>query len=131
MSAVMLLVMMPIIQPDSYSLLEESPSAMCWMWVIVSALLAFLVNLSIFLVIGRTSPVSYNVLGHLKLSIILTSGYVIFGEQASIQKLVGVTFALVGIFWYTDLKLAASENASADPKTAPGAANADGKIKGN
>ena len=30
----------------------------------LSSILAFLVNLSIFLVIGKTSPVSYNVLGH-------------------------------------------------------------------
>lgn len=130
-SAVMLLVMMPLIQPDSYSLLQESPSPICWMWVIISALLAFLVNLSIFLVIGRTSPVSYNVLGHLKLSIILTSGYVLFGETASLQKLVGVLLALVGIFWYTDLKLRANSKATADPKPAKSEEIHLDKLKGN
>jgi len=39
-----------------------------------SAILAFCVNLSIFLVIGRTSPIAYNVLGHFKLCVVLLSG---------------------------------------------------------
>ena len=39
--------------------------------VFISSILAFLVNLSTFLVIGKTSPVSYQVLGHSKLVVII------------------------------------------------------------
>jgi solute carrier family 35 protein E3 len=74
-------------------------------WTALSALLAFLVNLSIFLVIGKTSPVSYNVLGHAKLVVILVSGYTIFSEPYGVQNVIGVTSAVIGIVWYTHLKL--------------------------
>jgi solute carrier family 35 protein E3 len=74
-------------------------------WTALSALLAFLVNLSIFLVIGKTSPVSYNVLGHAKLLVILVSGYTIFSEPYGVQNVIGVTSAVIGIVWYTHLKL--------------------------
>lgn len=40
--------------------------------ILLSALGAFCVNLSIYLVIGKSSPISYNVLGHLKLTVIMT-----------------------------------------------------------
>ena len=74
-------------------------------WTAASALLAFLVNLSIFLVIGKTSPVAYNVLGHAKLVVILVSGYTLFGEPYGVQNVIGVASAVIGIVWYTHLKL--------------------------
>jgi solute carrier family 35, member E3 len=56
-------------------------------WVGLSSLFAFMVNLSIFLVIGKTSAVSYNVLGHAKLCCILVSGYVVFQEPATAKNI--------------------------------------------
>ena len=73
--------------------------------IIFSAILAFLVNLSIFLVIGKTNPVSYNVLGHAKLCCILVSGYVIFKEPYTAKNIAGVLMAVVGIMSYTHFKL--------------------------
>jgi solute carrier family 35 protein E3 len=67
--------------------------------------LAFLVNLSIFLIIGNTSPLTYNVLGHAKLCVILFSGYTLFGEQCTILNLSGVLLALGGVVSYTHLSL--------------------------
>jgi solute carrier family 35 protein E3 len=90
---------------------EDSLLAMNWFQpetlaaVLFSACLAFLVNLSIFLVIGKTSAVSYNVLGHAKLCCILTSGYLLFGETATAKNVAGVLMAVVGIVSYTDLKI--------------------------
>ena len=74
-------------------------------WIGLSALLAFLVNLSIFLVIGKTSPVAYNVLGHGKLCVVLLSGYVLFGEVCTVENCVGVILAISGIVAYTHLSL--------------------------
>jgi solute carrier family 35 protein E3 len=74
-------------------------------WLAASAGLAFLVNLSIFLVIGKTSPVSYNVLGHAKLCTILLSGYFFFGEQCSASRFLGILMALGGVFSYTYVQL--------------------------
>lgn len=74
-------------------------------WISLSALLAFLVNLSIFLVIGKTSPVAYNVLGHAKLCVILLSGYILFGEVCTVENFVGVVLAISGIVAFTHLSL--------------------------
>lgn len=72
--------------------------------VLVSAALAFLVNLSIFLVIGKTSPVTYNVLGHFKLCVILSLGFVFFGDPITFKNITGIVLTLTGVFWYTHLK---------------------------
>jgi len=77
-----------------------------------TAVLAFLVNLSIFFVIRYSSPLSYNVLGHTKLVVILLSGFFLFGEEASDRKIFGACLTLTGVFCYTYIQLT-------KPKSAP------------
>jgi len=83
----------------------ELPPVASLVWISISSTLAFLVNLSIFLIIGNTSPLTYNVLGHAKLCVILFSGYTLFGEQCTILNLSGVLLALGGVVSYTHLSL--------------------------
>jgi len=71
----------------------------------LSCILAFCVNLSIFLVVGATSPISYNVLGHAKLLVILTFGIVAFGDDTNSTRLCGMALAFCGIVAYTHLKI--------------------------
>lgn len=80
------------------------------LWILFSCLLAFCVNLSIFLTIGRTSPISYNVLGHFKLCVITIGGMFFFSEDMNDRKLVGIVIALVGITLYTYWKLQIGSN---------------------
>jgi solute carrier family 35 protein E3 len=70
-----------------------------------TAVLAFLVNLSIFFVIRFSSPLSYNVLGHTKLVVILLSGFFLFGEKATNSKICGACLTLTGVFAYTYIQL--------------------------
>jgi len=107
--------MEPLVDPDEGLLYANFTPAMLF-WVFASAALAFLVNLSIFLVIGKTSPISYNVLGHGKLVCILISGVLLFGDSVNPRNILGAAMTLVGIFWYTHLKL----QAPAAPKQAQG-----------
>jgi len=72
--------------------------------VLLSCALAFLVNLSTFLVIGKTSPLSYQILGHSKLFVVLGSGFVMFGDIPSRFNLMGAALTGFGILWYTKLK---------------------------
>lgn len=72
--------------------------------ILGSSSLAFLVNLSIFLVIGKTSPVAYNVLGHFKLCVILLSGFLFFHEDANMWKIIGTLLTLAGVIAYTHLQ---------------------------
>ena len=65
--------------------------------VALSCLLAFCVNLSTFLVISDTNPVTYQVLGHFKLLVILLFGVLFFGEDTNLFRLAGMALAFVGI----------------------------------
>jgi len=87
--------------------------------VLLSSLLAFCVNLSIFLVVGATSPISYNVLGHAKLLVILTFGIFVFGDDTNTIRICGMFMAFGGIVTYTHLKIQAQQMAkqSVEPKT--------------
>merc|ERR1719242_246576 len=71
----------------------------------ISCCFAFCVNLSIFLVIGRTSPISYNVLGHCKLIVILSFGILFFGDDTNTWRLTGMVLAVIGIVSYTHIKI--------------------------
>jgi len=73
--------------------------------IILSSILAFCVNLSIFFVIGKTSPISYNVLGHFKLCVILVFGFVVFGEDSNAYKVIGTIMAFFGVVVYTHFNL--------------------------
>ena len=77
-------------------------------FILLSCLLAFLVNLSIFLTIGKTSPITYNVLGHFKLCVVTIGGTLIFNEDTNPRKITGVAVALFGITMYTYWKLQTS-----------------------
>ena len=57
--------------------------------IAVSAGLGLLVSLSTFLVIGATSSLTYNVVGHIKTVIILAGGCLFFGDEMPPKKLAG------------------------------------------
>jgi solute carrier family 35 protein E3 len=79
-----------------------------------SAILAFLVNLSTYIVIGSTSPLTYNMIGHSKLVIIILSSYLFFGEKQSLIGVLGVTCAVVGIIAYAQIRMNARAQQSED-----------------
>ncbi|CDF35525.1 similar to glucose-6-phosphate/phosphate translocator [Chondrus crispus] len=71
----------------------------------VTGFFGFLVNISIFLVIGRSSPLSYNILGHCKTVVVLLSDYVLFHRPFTFKSSFGIILTLIGVFWYTNVKL--------------------------
>ncbi|KAM3833561.1 solute carrier family 35 member E3 isoform 1-T1 [Vipera latastei] len=73
--------------------------------VLVSGIIAFMVNLSIYWIIGNTSPVTYNMFGHFKFCITLMGGYLLFKDPLSINQGLGITCTLFGILAYTHFKL--------------------------
>lgn len=86
------------------------------MAILFSAAMAVLVNISTFLIIGRTSaityalssvsnrsPFRYNMVGHGKLILILVSGYVFFDGRLSAGNLFGVLMTMAGIAAYSYL----------------------------
>ena len=43
--------------------------------------------------------------GHLKTVVILSGGFLLFDEQMPLKKLAGVVLAMMGIIWYSGLKM--------------------------
>eukprot|EP00028_Trichosphaerium_sp_Am-I-7-wt_P009509 CAMPEP_0168520986 /NCGR_PEP_ID=MMETSP0405-20121227/8382_1 /TAXON_ID=498012 /ORGANISM="Trichosphaerium sp, Strain Am-I-7 wt" /LENGTH=131 /DNA_ID=CAMNT_0008542109 /DNA_START=589 /DNA_END=980 /DNA_ORIENTATION=- len=76
--------------------------------IIATGFLALAFNLSIFLIIGKTSPVTYNVLGHFKTCCVLIGHFTIFGHPLLPQQVIGIGLTLLGIFWYSYIKLNAA-----------------------
>lgn len=73
--------------------------------ILLSACLGLTVSMSTFLLIGATSPLTYNIVGHLKTVSILGMGVFFFGDSMSMKKFGGICLALTGVFWYSKIKL--------------------------
>ncbi|KAJ6804792.1 putative membrane protein-like [Iris pallida] len=70
-------------------------------FIVLSCLISVSVNFSTFLVIGKTSPVTYQVLGHLKTCLVLAFGYVLLHDPFSWRNILGILVALVGMILYS------------------------------
>lgn len=102
LSAAMLCLLIPAFDP---AILDVPLSLSLLSVILLSSLFAVAVNISSFLIIGHTSPLTYNVVGHSKLCLILLGGYTLFDGLLSRWNLIGVSVALLGIFMYTNLKM--------------------------
>ncbi|KAG8514154.1 Solute carrier family 35 member E3, partial [Galemys pyrenaicus] len=113
MSSAMLLVAVPFFEPvfgEGGLFGPWSVSAL--LMVLLSGIIAFMVNLSIYWIIGNTSPVtnlSYNMFGHFKFCITLFGGYVLFKDPLSVNQGLGMLCTLFGILAYTHFKLSEQE----------------------
>lgn len=70
-------------------------------FIILSCLISVSVNFSTFLVIGKTSPVTYQVLGHLKTCLVLAFGYILLHDPFNWRNILGILIALVGMVLYS------------------------------
>ncbi|KAK4772226.1 hypothetical protein SAY86_014001 [Trapa natans] len=70
-------------------------------FIVLSCLIAVSVNFSTFLVIGKTSPVTYQVLGHLKTCLILGFGYTLLHDPFTERNIVGILVAIFGMGLYS------------------------------
>ncbi|XP_028782276.1 UDP-xylose transporter 2 isoform X2 [Neltuma alba] len=70
-------------------------------FIILSCLISISVNFSTFLVIGKTSPVTYQVLGHLKTCLVLAFGYILLHDPFSWRNVLGILVALIGMISYS------------------------------
>jgi solute carrier family 35 protein E3 len=78
-------------------------------FIILSCLISVSVNFSTFLVIGKTSPVTYQVLGHLKTCLVLALGYILLKNPFSWQNIFGIGVAVVGMGAYSYVSVKESQ----------------------
>jgi solute carrier family 35 protein E3 len=84
------------------------------LWIVLgTCILALAVNLCSFGLIGRTSPITFQVVGHAKTCLVLTGGYVFFSSGAGdtqqiINNIAGVSVAMIGVLLYGHIQQASS-----------------------
>ncbi|CAL9075508.1 unnamed protein product [Musa acuminata var. zebrina] len=83
-------------------------------FIILSCLIAVSVNFSTFLVIGTTSPVTYQVLGHLKTCLVLSFGYIILHDPFTSRNIMGILVAMFGMGLYSYFSVKESKKKSAN-----------------
>ncbi|XP_042512527.1 UDP-xylose transporter 1-like [Macadamia integrifolia] len=76
-------------------------SSLVLAFIILSCLISVSVNFSTFLVIGKTSPVTYQVLGHLKTCLVLTFGYTLLRDPFTQRNILGILIAIFGMGLYS------------------------------
>ncbi len=72
--------------------------------IFLSCCFALGVNISNYLVLGKTSPLTYQVLGHLKTILILVLGFTVFEKPLDGRNCLGITIAMMGVISYTEIK---------------------------
>ncbi|XP_004251146.1 UDP-xylose transporter 1 [Solanum lycopersicum] len=111
-------------------------------FIVLSCLIAVSVNFSTFLVIGKTSPVTYQVLGHLKTCLVLGFGYTLLHDPFTSRNIIGILVAIIGMGLYsyfcvheTKRKQVGDHSSMAQVKekdtTAPLLAGKNGQVKEN
>lgn len=70
-------------------------------FIVLSCLISVSVNFSTFMVIGKTSPVTYQVLGHLKTCLVLGFGYFLLRDPFSWRNILGIIIAMLGMILYS------------------------------
>eukprot|EP00211_Chloroparvula_japonica_P017210 CAMPEP_0119125872 /NCGR_PEP_ID=MMETSP1310-20130426/5000_1 /TAXON_ID=464262 /ORGANISM="Genus nov. species nov., Strain RCC2339" /LENGTH=274 /DNA_ID=CAMNT_0007115985 /DNA_START=206 /DNA_END=1030 /DNA_ORIENTATION=- len=101
--AFLALLAVPLFEDPQVLIMVDWPP-MCYFYIILSCCFACLVNISNYLVIGQTSPVTYQVVGHFKTITIIALGFWLFAYQLVPRNLIGIAFALAGVVLYSEMK---------------------------
>ena len=84
-------------------------------FIILSCIISVSVNFSTFMVIGKTSPVTYQVLGHLKTCLVLTFGYTLLHDPFTDRNIFGILIAIFGMGLYSYFCTQENKKKQADP----------------
>ncbi|KAL0256735.1 hypothetical protein SLS55_009132 [Diplodia seriata] len=100
-SAFLLVFCVPVLDrvPDFSTI----PSEVYWS-LLASGITASVLNLSQFLIISRTSALTFNVVGNLKTILILSGGWYLEGRAPTSHEAFGVSLAIGGGWLYSHLK---------------------------
>jgi len=102
-------IMAPIAPILDYSLVggwvhEHEYKASLGAIIILSALVAMLLNLACFVIIGFKGPIAFQVVGYLKTVLVFTGGNLFFNDHYEHKKICGVVTAIFGLIYYTHIK---------------------------
>lgn len=101
--------------------------------LIGTCVLAIGVNLSTFGLIGKTSSITYQVVGHIKTILLLILGYIFFPSKwestsQMIRAIVGICIAFVGVFLYTKTRISLQRKSLQESELRPLLTSKNGDI---
>jgi solute carrier family 35 protein E3 len=97
------------------SIFDHAFSSVEIVLIIITGFIAVSVNVCSFGLIGKTSPITYQVVGHMKSILIFVFGLIMFPPNGTetraqfIKKIAGLVIAMVGVIWYTWLEMKQKE----------------------
>jgi solute carrier family 35 protein E3 len=98
-----LAILVPIL--DDFSALQSFVwTQQCVRDIILSCCVALLLNISAFETVGKTSALSFAVVGHLKTVGVFVFGFIIFSASISLRTFSGLLVTAFGIGYYSYLK---------------------------
>ncbi|KAG2437006.1 hypothetical protein HYH02_011438 [Chlamydomonas schloesseri] len=74
-------------------------------WIILSCVAALALNMSVFLLIGRSSALTMNIAGVVKDCLLILLSVVLYGSPVTSLQLAGYALALGGVTWYNVQKI--------------------------
>jgi solute carrier family 35 protein E3 len=104
-TAVMLILVIPFTDNMS-SFYQHGLSAYELLLVVLSGIISVSINMTVLMIIGETSPITYQVIGQLKSISLLVAGALLFPTPISAIQLVGIVLAVAGSARYGFLKIA-------------------------
>ena len=91
-----------ILTENINGLMQMKVSSMVVIDILCSCFMAIVVNSSNYYVLAFASPLTYQIIGHVKTIIIIMSGFLIFNNDFSLRILCGIILALLGVIIYTE-----------------------------
>ncbi len=73
--------------------------------IIISCIFALTVNVTNYVVLGKTDALTYQIVGHFKTICIIVLGYLLFNHRASFKNILGIGIALMGVVGYTEVSI--------------------------
>jgi solute carrier family 35 protein E3 len=92
--------------------------------MLLTCFFAIGVNVSTFQLIGKTSSITYQVVGHAKTVVLLVLGYIFFpspweSREQMVKAIIGILLALFGVFMYTKVRIDAGKRAAEKAREQP------------
>lgn len=96
-----LLAVVPVFH-DVEKIVNASISLQLVVHVVLSCICALGINVTNYMVLGKTSALTYQVLGHVKTVLIICAGAVLFRTPLTGRVVLGTSVALIGTLGYTE-----------------------------
>ena len=102
-TSVVILLFMILVFENIPNMIEQTSNLgpFCVLLLFLTSLAGFGVNLSTYNIVGKSSPLTYNIASHGKTAVLFMGGIMFYGDKFTFIQLIGLSIAAVGLFGYT------------------------------